>query len=134
MPDRVNLPIEPTGQQETISININKKVLAYKYMLTDTGVIFVTDTDSLPPDKDATISMAKGNNKTVFLHFGKVYALVTEAIIEHLKSVMGKSKEITISFAQSQLDEYEIKVGFSLTLDQVNCATLISLYKIAGEK
>ena len=125
MPDRVNLPIEPRGQQETISINM----VAYKYMLTDTGVIFVINTDSLP-ETEKTLNIAKANN-SVFLQSGKVYALLTDSIIEHVKKVMSEGKKVSISFASSLPEEYQIKTNYSVVLDIVNCATLVSLYKIA---
>ncbi|CAD7776354.1 hypothetical protein DMNBHIDG_01275 [Candidatus Methanoperedenaceae archaeon GB37] len=125
MPDRVNLPIEPRGQQETITINM----VAYKYMLTDTGVIFVINTDSLP-EPEKTLNIAKANN-SVFLQSGKVYVLLTDSIIEHVKKVMSEGKKVSISFASSLPEEYQIKTNYTVVLDIVNCATLVSLYKIA---
>ena len=119
-------------QQEVITINKKtleeKTLLAYKYMLTDTGVVFVINTESLPkPEK--TINIAKGDN-SVFLQSGEIYALLTDTIVDHFKKVMGKTSEIVISFVQSLKEEYEIRTGFSVVLDPVNCATLVSLYRI----
>lgn len=103
--------------------------VAYKYMLTDTGVIFVINTDSLP-EPEKTLNIAKANN-SVFLQSGKVYALLTDSIIEHVKKVMSEGKKVSISFASSLPEEYQIKTNYSVVLDIVNCATLVSLYKIA---
>ena len=120
------------------AVNIDKKttlegvITAYKYLLTDTGVVFVIGTDSLPePGKNLSIAKAGG---FAFLQCGKIYALLTDTIIEHLKKVMARSKEIVIYFAGSLQDEYEIKTGPSITLTPVDCATIISLYKIAKQK
>ncbi len=106
---------------------------AYKYLLTDAGVLFVLDADYLPePNEGSSLNVAKGPEGTAFLCLGrKIYALLEEVVVEHLKRLLKDKQEITISFAASTAEEYEIRVGFSLTLDQVNCATLISLYRIA---
>ena len=119
-------------QQEIIPINKKspeeKTLVAYKYMLTDTGVVFIINTESLSrPDK--TINIAKRDN-AVFLQSGEIYALLTDTIMEHFKKVMAKTREVVISFVQSLEGEYEIKTGFSVVLDPVNCAVLVGLYKI----
>jgi len=119
------------ANSEVLPITEKNLAMAYKFLLMDRGVVFIID--SLPRlHTDTTVNIVRGNNKMVFLQFGKIYALITDTIIEHLKKVMSEHKEIIFSFAQSQLEEYEIKMSFSFTLDHVNCATLISLCKIAN--
>ena len=120
-------------QQQAVNIDkettVEGVVTAYKYLLTNTGVIFVISTDSLPePPKNLNIAKAGGS---AFLQCGKIYALLTDTIIGHLKKVMSKANKVSISFACSLPGDYEIKTKFSVIFDVMECATLISLYKIA---
>ena len=105
---------------------------AYKYMLTDTGIIFILLASSLPnPPRDEEIKMVKGQQGTILLRLGNIHGVLTGEMIEHLAQVMSNSQTVRIIFAESQPDDYEIKPVFASELDQVGCATVVSLYRIA---
>ena len=110
-------------------------IAAYKYILTDAGVIFVLAGPLVCNSaRSKTMTLTKGKNGMVFLRFGDIYALLTERIIDHLKKVMEMTPEVAITLAQSLPDDYEIRPSHTSVIDRVNCATLISLYRLANRE
>jgi hypothetical protein len=108
-------------------------ITAYKYILTDTGVIFVLGRPLVcNSGKSKKITLTKGKNGMVFLRLGDIYALLTDRIIDHLKKIMELMPQVAITFAQSLPDDYEIRSSHTSEVDRVNCATLISLYRLAN--
>ncbi|MBF0121506.1 MAG: hypothetical protein HQK79_21970 [Desulfobacterales bacterium] len=112
---------------------MNNSILAYKYILSNDGIVFVTPNDiDIKLFKDRLVEVFN-DNKNIYLKYGNIYALLNESIINHLSMLLNKTN-IIISLSSSKLEDYEIKTIWSITLDQVNCATLISLFKIAKTK
>ena len=108
-------------------------ISAYKYILTDTGVIFVLGGSLIGnSEKSKKMTLTKGKNGMVFLRLGDIYALLTDRIIDHLTKVMELMPQVAITFAQSLPDDYEIRSSHTSEVDRVNCATLISLYRLAN--
>jgi hypothetical protein len=108
-------------------------ITAYKYILTDAGVIFVFGGPLLCDSAEHTkMTLTIGKNGMVFLRFEDIYALLTDKIIDHLKKIMEMTPQVAITFAQSLPDDYEIRPSHTSGIDRVNCATLISLYRLAN--
>lgn len=114
-------------------INLNKlnnPVFAHKYMVTDKGLIFVVFDKIMNKQPGRILNVVKTEDG-IFLAADNIYMPVTPKITGYLKKIMKNQKNITITLAENIPNDNEIKINFSITLDRVDCATIISLYQIS---
>ena len=109
---------------------LNNPVFARKYMVTDKGLIFVVFVKITNGQPDKMLNIMQIEDE-VFLKTGDIYMSVTPKITGHLKRIMQNQKNISITLAENIPDDDEIKIKFSINLDRVDCATIISLYQIS---
>ena len=109
---------------------LNNPVFAHKYMVTEKGLIFIVF-DGITNKQPGRILNVVKTEDGIFLAADNIYMPVTAKITEYLKKIMKNQKNITITLAENIPNDNEIKINFSITLDRVDCATIISLYQIS---
>ena len=126
-------PLVSTVNQYQNNKKVNElknPVVSRKYLTTDKGLIFVVFNRIKNRQHGKMLNIVK-NADEIFLRVDNIYMPVTSKIIRHLKKTMQNQKNIIITIAENIPNDDEIKIKFSITLDRVDCATIVSLYQIS---